>query len=507
MIKAIRHDIENQTPLCRLWCIFFVYTATIALMVQLILLPNVFPAWHAGDGLLIGIDCYSFHHIAVDLAKKIHAQGWSAWELRPDGQASAGIAGAVYALTAPKPWVVVPINAALHATATLVLLRIVQFFLPNWRKALWCVLPFLLYPSAMTWYTQNHKDGYFILGSFMFIYGWILLAQPEAWRNVWRRPLTAVFSALLGVVLVWIVRPYGVQMMQGVGVALAFLLTVIFVISGARGQIAWQKAIIGIFVAWAVVVVMTPLTKDSISAVVPASAHEKVSESTTKGGISAVVPASAHEKVSESTTKGGISAVVPASAHEKVSESAFLWKESDMIPSFLENKFYALVEVRKGFNSTYPNAGSNIDINVSFHSVWEIIVYLPRAAEIAFLAPFPSLWLKQSTLPVNTMMRRISAVEMVGVYLAFIFLPYAIWHWRKRIEIWLILSFCSGMMLIYAIGICNVGTLYRVRYGYLMTLVGIGIAGIFAAWEALRFSLKQQGAEKDTERVRYSRLP
>lgn len=455
MIKAISYDIENQTPLWRLWCIFFAYTASIALMVQLILLPKIFPAWHAGDGLLIGIDCYSFHHIAVDLAQKIHAQGWSAWELRPDAQTSAGIAGAVYALTVPKPWIVIPINAALHATATLLLLRIVQIFLPNWRKALWCVLPFLLYPSAMTWYTQNHKDGYFILGSFMFIYGWILLAQPEAWRNVWWRPLTAVFFVFFGVVLVWIVRPYGVQMMQGVGVVLALLLTVIFVISGARGQIAWQKAIVGMFMAWAVVVVMTPLTK-----------------------------------------KGGISTVGPASVHEKVPESAFLWKESDVIPSFLENKFYALVEVRKGFNSTYPNAGSNIDINVSFHSVLEIIIYLPRAAGIAFLSPFPSQWFKQGTRPANTMMRRISAIEMVGVYLAFIFLPYAIWHWRRRVEIWLILSFCSGMMLIYAIGICNIGTLYRVRYGYLMTLVGIGIAGIFAAWEALRFSRKEQDAER-----------
>jgi len=473
-------DIEKQTPLWRLWCIFFVYTASIALMVQLILLPKIFPAWHAGDGLLIGIDCYSFHNIAVDLAKKIHAQGWSAWELRPDGQASAGIAGAVYALTVPKPWIVIPINAALHATATLLLLRIVQIFLSNWRKALWCVLPFLLYPSAMTWYTQNHKDGYFILGSFMFIYGWILLAQPEAWRNVWWRLLTAVFSVLLGVVLVWIVRPYGVQMMQGVSVVLALLLTVFFVISGARGQIAWQKTIVEIFVAWAVVIVMMPLTEGGISAVVPASAHEKVSKSTFLWKESDVVPSLWKE-----------SDVVPS-----------LWKESDVVPSFLENKFYALAEVRKGFNSTYPNAGSNIDINVSFHSVWEIIVYFPRAAEIAFLSPFPSQWFKHGTIPANTMMRRISAIEMVGVYLAFIFLPYAIWHWRRRIEIWLILSFCSGMMLIYAIGICNVGTLYRVRYGYLMTLVGIGVAGIFAAWEALRFSRKEQGAERDTEHVR-----
>ena len=450
MINAIRHDIENLTPLWRLWCIFFAYTTSIALIVQLLLLPKVFLTWHAGDGLLIGLDGYSFHHIAVDLAQKIHAHGWSAWELRPAGQATAGIAGVVYALTVSKPWIVVPINAALHATATLLLLRIVQLFLPNWRKALWCVLPFLLYPSAMTWYTQNHKDGYFILGSFMFIYGWILLAQTDDGRNVWQRPLTAVFSSLLGVVLVWIVRPYGVQMMQGVSVVLALLLTVFFVISGARGQIAWQKAIVGTFVAWAVVVMMVPLTE---------------------GGILAVAPANAHE-------------------HENVSESAFLWKESDMVPSFLENKFYALAEVRKGFRSTYPNAGSNIDINVNFHSVWEIIVYLPRAAEIAFCAPFPSQWFKQGTIPANTMMRRISAIEMVGVYLTFIFLPYALWHWRRRVEIWLILSFCSGMMLICAISICNIGTLYRIRYGSLMTLVGIGVAGIFAAWEALRFSRK-----------------
>lgn len=454
MIKAISYDIENQTPLLRLWCIFFAYTASIALMVQLILLPKVFPAWHAGDGLLIGIDCYYFHHIAVDLAQKIHMQGWSAWELRPDGQASAGIAGVVYALTAPKPWILVPINAALHATATLLLLRIVQIFLSNWRKALWCVLPFLLYPSAMTWYTQNHKDGYFILGSFMFIYGWILLAQTDVERNVWRRPLTAVFFSLLGVILVWIVRPYGVQMMQGVSVVLAFLLTVFFIISGARGQIAWQKAIEGMIVAWAVVIIMMPLTE---------------------GGILAVSSASAHE--------------------EKVLESTFLWKKSDVVPSFLENKFHALSKVRKGFNSNYPQAASNIDMNVSFHSIWDIIVYLPRATEIAFLSPFPGQWFKRGASSANTMMRRISAVEMVGVYLAFIFLPYAIWHWRRRIEIWLILSFCSGMMLIYAIGICNVGTLYRVRYGYLMTLVGIGIAGIFAAWEALHFSRKEQDAE------------
>ena len=71
----------------------------------------------------------------------------------------------------------------------------------------------------------------------------------------------------------------------------------------------------------------------------------------------------------------------------------------------------------------------------------------------------------------------------------------------------MILSFCSGMMFMYAVTISNVGTLYRVRYGYLMTLVALGIASICAAWEALYFSRKQKSTEGDNKHVRHSWLP
>src|SRR3972149_2847474 len=88
----------------KLWTLFFIYTLLAGLLIQLILLPYVFPTMHAGDGLLLGGDWVGFNRLAIELADKIHAQGWSAWELKPDGQPVAGIASIFYFLIAPKPW-------------------------------------------------------------------------------------------------------------------------------------------------------------------------------------------------------------------------------------------------------------------------------------------------------------------------------------------------------------------------------------------------------------------
>src|SRR5262249_7723224 len=127
--------LARGAPYWRLWGGIFAYAAVAALLVQLVLLPHVFPAWHAGHRLLLGGDWLYFHALAAALAPRIPAQGGAAWELRPQGQPPSGIAAAIYALTLPEPWALVPLNAALHATAGVVLLRIVQVFLPPWRRA------------------------------------------------------------------------------------------------------------------------------------------------------------------------------------------------------------------------------------------------------------------------------------------------------------------------------------------------------------------------------------
>jgi len=419
---------KNTAIMCKLWFAFFAYTVLVAMAVQLVILPHIFPAWHAGNGLLIGGDWLRFHQLAVETEQKIIEQGWSYWELRPEGQAPAGIAAAVYTLTVPQPWTVTPINAALHATAGLVLLGIIQLFIPCWKRAVFFVLPFLLYPSAMTWYTQNHKDGFFIAGSFLFVYALILLSRLETWQRGWRLPLMAGFLFLSGCILVWIVRPYGAQMLQLFGLFICLLLAVVFLNRGIRGVLPWRQVIAAILLFCIVLAGITPLTR------------------------------------------GGVQVEAPP--------PEVFWEKTSWLPSLVEYQLYTLSRVREGFRLSYPDAGSNIDVDISFHGAKEIIRYLPRAAQIVLLAPFPNQWFNQGTLEPNTMMRRVSAIEMTGVYFSLAFLPFTLWYWRRRVEIWIALIFGMGMMIIYGLTISNIGTLYRMRYGYIMMMVALGLAGL-----------------------------
>ena len=80
------------------------------------------PSLHTGNGLLKGGDWVEFHKIAIELAEKIHAEGWRNWELRPQLQAPSGIAVALYVVTGvEKPWIVLPLNSLLFAMGALFL--------------------------------------------------------------------------------------------------------------------------------------------------------------------------------------------------------------------------------------------------------------------------------------------------------------------------------------------------------------------------------------------------
>ncbi len=59
-----------KTSNFRIWLLFFVTTAVMALIVQLLILPVIFPALHAGHGLVVGGDWIGFHQIAQELAEK-----------------------------------------------------------------------------------------------------------------------------------------------------------------------------------------------------------------------------------------------------------------------------------------------------------------------------------------------------------------------------------------------------------------------------------------------------
>lgn len=466
-MKRLMEKLQNFDPsYLQLWVIFFLYTMAVAFAVQFVLLPYVFKQWHAGDGLLVAGDWLTYHQIAIKLADKINTQGWSAWMLRPYNHAAAGIASAVYALTVPKPWTLIPLNAALHASATLILLAIVRIFINERRKAILCVLPFFLYPSAMTWYTQILKDGYFITGMLAFIYGLMLLARPITWEQILRRALPTLALVVAGIILIWIPRPYAVKIAQYVSSVTILLLSATLVAHCLQGQFAWKRAATAIVICWLLIVAMTPLT------------YEWVQDS----GLLVEPPV-------ESTGATGGTGGSPPKPIATVKRNALPeghndeWCVSGWLPLTIENKFYALAIARDGYTAGYPAAGSNIDVEVSFHTAKDVVTYTPRAAQIAFLAPFPHHWVSPGTRAENTMMRKISGLEMTGVYLALLFVPFGLWYRRNNIEMWMLISFTLGMMMTYTLVIANLGTLYRLRYGFLMTFVAIGIAGFMMLLE------------------------
>ena len=99
------------------------------------------------------------------------------WRLRNGEHALYGINAAVYALTVPEPWTLIPLQAALHATSALLLVYVVRPFVSSWGMAVGGALPFLLFPSSLITYAQITKDVYSICGGLMFLHGWLLLAR------------------------------------------------------------------------------------------------------------------------------------------------------------------------------------------------------------------------------------------------------------------------------------------------------------------------------------------
>lgn len=477
---------KNKAPYFWLWLIFFLYTALAAFLVQMVLLPYVFPAWHAGNGLLIGGDWLYFHQIAVDLAEKIKTTGWAAWELRPQGQAPAGITAAIYALTVPQPWTLIPLNAVLHASAALVLLHIVEVFITNRRYALFCTLPFLLFPSAMTWYTQLHKDGFFILGCLCFLYGLIMLAKDlEREFEVWEA-IKSIVVITVGIVLVWSVRPYGTQMLLGTAVGISVLVSIIMIGKLRRGQINISNVLKILASYFIVILVLIPF-KGGIAVEAPILEEYGTEQDYHVSKTPASPAKSELQTEPQDSWVGNFGTTA-------VKLACYPWQYMNGIAD-------SLGAVRDGFRFGYPGAGSNIDCDVGLHDVKDIVCYLPRALEISFLAPFPNQWFAQGTLAANTAMRRVSALEMSLIYISLAFLPYSLWRWRNRIEVWIIMIFCTSMMLGFTLVVPNIGTLYRDRYAFMMTIVSIGVAGGTLLIEQIKNSLKRVNQDIDRSNI------
>ena len=443
----------------RTWLCIFVYATLTALLLQCVILPQLVPGLHAGNGLIAGGDWVGFHRFAKELAEKISLQGWSVWELRYERQAPVGIAAAIYVFAGPHPWALVPLSAAVHATTAILIILMVVRSVPNLRYSVVCVLPFIVLPSSLIWYGQIHKDGFFFLGICLCLYGWILLSRTGLSHKFLADTSGAVFCIFAGCFFVWLMRPYGIKLMQGAGVFLALVLLPTFGMRAMRRRISSPHAVLA-----ALIVVILPIAMGIYK------------DRTSTGEVGLVTNTMMEPTTDEEEKAGGIEKIRGSFA-SKVQNvvSVLQWQKTTWLPDAIDNGFLTLSVVRFGYGGS--KGGSNIDDDVMFRDVSAFARYLPRAIQIGFAAPFPTSWFGLSSPKSSLAVRAISVVETMVMYASLPFMVYFLWKRRKNIELWLIFSFCTAFILLYTYITPNVGSLHRSRHGFLMILVGLGIAG------------------------------
>ena len=481
-----------------LWCIFFAYSSLATLLIQLVVLPYILPAIHDkcdaaacfvdgangtlttewrdrvvadgpqraelqslsrqlglvvsehamseyvdrdphGHGLLIEGDWVYHNRRGIELAHRVHTEGWSTWRLRPgDEHALHGIVSAVYVATLSEPWTLIPLHAALHATSALVLMWIAAIFVPSRRHALLAALPFLLFPSAMVSYAQISKDVYTICGGFLFLYGWLLLVQSRTRWPGWRVALTVIALILGGTTLSWTMRPFIVYFHQTIATLFAIVLSARNLADVWRGS-AGVRGLTASAGAWSVVLLL----------IVPFNVAGMLAE-----------PRTGHRYYLQDATER------PLASDGDV--------ESFWMPGVLRDALYSVSEVRRRWVGNKGN--STIDLSFMPEDATDMLGYLPRAMAVGFLSPFPWHWVRPGSFSSTTLMRKIVGVEMLLVYVAWLSLAVVAWLWRSRIELWMIFVYSLVNILVWTLATPNLGSLYRVKYGPMMLLVGVALA-------------------------------
>lgn len=105
---------------------------------------------------------------------------------------------------------------------------------------------------------------------------------------------------------------------------------------------------------------------------------------------------------------------------------------------------------------------SDIDSDVRFNGVGDMLRYLPRAAVIGFFAPFPSMWFQSGNFGLAG--RLVSGVETLAMYLLYVAIGFCLWRERKNAKVWFLFLVAAIGMVALGLVVVNAGALFRIRY-------------------------------------------
>ena len=150
----------------------------------------------------------------------------------------------------------------------------------------------------------------------------------------------------------------------------------------------------------------------------------------------------------------------------------------NFLPKIIDYEFKKLYLQRIYFYQVQHKANSTFDLDIDLSSFTKLVLYAPRAAQIAFFSPFPSSWFAEHPSQLSKLMHLINGFEMIIIYFCFIGFIFSIVLWKRKIEFWIFVTFSFYYALIPTYALPNMGALIRYRYAAIMILVALGIGAI-----------------------------
>ena len=506
--------------------LFGLFWATLAMTVSRYwIVPNYIPS---ENGHILG-DPLLYHNMALEQVNILRDQGWSAFQLHYGAQGTAGITSLLY-LIYPSPFLVLILNALLHAVACAAVTRLLTvWFRPG--ISLLATLPLLISPANIFWLAQINKESYATAGFALFCLGYILALQQSLSDNT-KNKLAGwwVLLAVLGIFLMYIPRPHLNQML-----ILGFVVTSVIVIACLTLKKQYKAMLTTIMQATILTAAFGYFSQgglsDRVDAMITQAAKEdeisralETSEETQPTSSSSTDPSAnsqMSESVAETTNKSEatiepltgtpVSAVndsasapgstvpdnisrEPAPNAEEVKPPAeplgvicyrklepANWRPVDWLPESINSRLKALASVRCHNHELHdvhdnPTTKQSIaDTDVAIQGVDDMIAYAPRALQLGFFGPLPSQWPSGTFL--SSFFFTTVPVMMVLFYIGFVVTAF----WIVKTKAWLVLPIfmiSTVPLWIYGISTSFLGALFRYRYPMWIVLFCICTAGL-----------------------------
>lgn len=415
--------------------LFFILCSLQYCFIQFVL-PYILPGLFDYGGLLkMSKDSKVFHELALLKANQIHELGWSAWELRPDKRATSGVASILYYFV-PSLAMTIPLCAALQSFSAISLGKIIRDLNFSVRAAAWVSFLFVLHPISLQWNSQHHKDSYAVLGMFLIILGFIRLHKS---RSMKEGLINFTKYSLPGIALIWLVRPYLLE-----------ILIVVFLASITFTFVLHRKKSIG--AVWSVLLITI--------------------------GLSSIYSASDIHLVIKATREP-----IP-----------MLWDRTPFLPDFVDERLKAFARNRRTFIMERGKENTTLNSGGEIKNSFEVLMFLPRAFLDSLIQPIPFSFTHRNQETGSFVMGIIGGFDMLISYILLMFCLYFLCISRNQVIAVNVSCILFMLLTVMAFSFPNMGTMYRMRYPFYTILLAIGFSQAFdsmpryKAWYRSKFN-------------------